>query len=120
MAEDKEVTIKYSESSGRIHQLMIRVTASQISIQSFLLWFPIKIYQVPPSTTVNIFFGCFVDGYVTTSLYICLLEVSVNDILSQVYNNAGKCTLTYTHTHIHIHPHTYIKFFIQYNIVVNW
>ena len=77
-------------------------------VSTFLLWLPSKVDQVPPPTTVNTFlFVCFVAGYVTTSLYNCLLEVSVDDILSQVYNNAQiyrhvhKHILTYIHSHHH-------------------
>ena len=50
--------------------------------------------------------ACFVDGYVITNLRNCLLEVSVDDILLQVYNNAH----IYTHTHIdtHTNPPTHL------------
>ena len=90
---------------------MTRETVSGISILSFLLRFPGRTDQVPSLTTVNILFVClfvclFADVYVTTSLYNCVLEVSVDDDLSQVYNNAHMYTLThtliiYTPTHLH-------------------
>ena len=81
------------------------------SLHSFFLWFSSRTEQVPPPITVNTFlflfvcsFFCFLDGYVTTSLCDCLVEVSVDGILSQVYNDAHintyihTCILTYKHT----------------------
>ena len=63
---------------------------------------------------------CFVDVYVTTSLYNCLLEVSVDDILSQIYNNPHIYTQIHTHilTYIHTPTHLHIKFCLQYIIAV--
>ena len=81
--------------------MMTRMTVSSISIQSFLLWLSSRFDQVQPPITVNIFFVYFVDGYVTASLYNCLLEVSVDIILSQVHNNAHIYTHIHTHTHLH-------------------
>ena len=48
--------IKYSGWSRGAHQLMTRETVSEISIQSFLLWLPSRIDQVPQPTTENTFF----------------------------------------------------------------
>ena len=79
---------------------MTKATFSGISIQSVLLWLPNGTDQVPWPTIVNIFiifflFFCFFDGNVTTSLFNCLLEVSVDDIFSQVDN-----IYAYIHAHI--------------------
>ena len=65
---------------------------------------------------------CIVDGYVTTSLYYCLLEGLVNDVLYQVYNNRHIYTHIHTHIlrYIHTHPSTYKKFSLQYIIVAVW
>ena len=60
-------------------------------------------------------FVCFVDGCVTTGLCNCLLEVSVDDILSQVYNNAH----TYTQTYINIYINIYIYINRYVNIYIN-
>ena len=86
-------------------------------VSTFLLWLPSKVDQVPPPTTVNTFlFVCFVAGYVTTSPYNCLLEVPVDDILSQVYNNAQIYRHVHKHilTYIHSHHHAKIKLCLQY------
>ena len=97
--------IEYSDSSGRPLYLMTRATVLGISIKSFLLQLFSRTDQVPPSTNVNSFLVCFVDGSVTTSLYSCTLEVPVDDILSQVYKNAHIYTQAYTYTHIHTPTH---------------
>ena len=94
--------IKCIDSSGRAHELLTRAIVFGISVQSFLLWLPSRTDQVPPTTTVNIFFVCFVDGYVTTSLYSFLLEVPVDDVFSYVYNNAQ----IYRHIITHIPTNT--------------
>ena len=89
-----------------------------ISKQLFSLRLPRRTDQIPSPTTVNSFFClfvclfvCFVHGYVTTSLYNCLLEVSVDEILSQFFNNAHIYTHIEKHilTYIYKHPRTYKK-----------
>ena len=110
--------IKCIDSSGRAHELLTRAIVFGISVQSFLLWLPSRTDQVPPTTTVNIFFVCFVDGYVTTSLYSFLLEVPVDDVFSYVYNNAQIYRHIITRIPTNTNPHTYIKFYLQYTIVI--
>ena len=119
--------IKYSDWSGRAHQLMPRATVSGISIQSFLLWLLSRTDQFPPLTTVNTFsFFCLFVGLFCwcvcnrKSIYNCLLEVSVDDILSQIYNNPHIYTQIHTHilTYIHTPTHLHIKFCLQYIIAV--
>ena len=66
-------------------------------------------FHPPPLWIFICLFVCFADGYVTTSLYNDLLEMSVDDILWHVYNNAHINThihtniLTYIHTPTHLH-----------------
>ena len=119
--------IKNSDSSGRTHQLMTRANVLGISLQSFLLLLFSRTDQVPPSTTVNIYFlfNClfllcwwlcnhkpFVNNY--------LLEVSIDDVLSQVFIIIHK----YIHIYMHILPYTqthtlsHITFCLQYTIIV--
>ena len=69
-----------------------------------MLCLPSRSDQFPPPTTVIIFFVYFVDGYVITITYNCLLGKSVHDILSQVLIT----THTYLHIYIHTYPHIYI------------
>ena len=94
--------IKYSDSAGRVHQLMTRVTVSRISIKLFLLWLPSRTDQVPRPTYVIfvcLYLFCFADGYVATNHLWLLAKVSVDDILLQVF--------IIVHTYIHIYIHTY-------------
>ena len=67
-------TIKYSDLSGRSHQLMTRVTVLGISILSVLLCLPSRTVSVhrPPLRIIFflficlfVFLFCLVDGYVT-------------------------------------------------------
>ena len=74
-------------------------------------------------TTVKSVFVCLfffvVDGYGTTILYNCLLEASVDDILSQVYNNADIYTQTHINTYSHIYKHTRtLTWSSSYNILL--
>ena len=100
--------IKNSDSSGRNHQLMTRANVKGNSLQSFLLLLFSRTDQVPPSTTVNIYFlfNClfllcwwlcnhepFINNY--------LLEVSIDDVLSQVFIIIHKYIHIYSHTSTH-------------------
>ena len=87
-----------SDSSGIVHQLMIRTVVSWISIQGFLLWLPSRICC---------FCFCFADNYVTKIIYNCLLEVLVDDVFSQVFIIMHTCIHIYIHTYSHTHAHIY-------------
>ena len=76
-------------------------------------------FHPPPLWICICLLVCFADGYVTTSLYNDLLEMSVDDILWHVYNNAHINTHIHkTYSHTYTHPHIYIKFCLEYIIVV--
>ena len=127
--------IEYSESSGRAHQLMIRVTFWGFQYNHFCLGSPVELIRFhfqPP--WIYIFFVslfCFVDGYITTS-YNCLLEVSDDDILSQVFVIMHKYIYIYIHTYpqkvsptvyysCHLVIPNYHKSYQQYfNILLNY
>ena len=58
-------------------------------------------------------FVCFIDSNITVSLYNCLLEVSVDDILLQAYNIAHIGLILYSDTEqiIDTNTHTYTFIF---------
>ena len=77
-----------------------------ISILTFLLWLPSRSYRFHGPTLwifclFVLFFLFFIDGYVTTNqlYHNCLFEMSVDDILSQIFN---------IYTYIYIYIYMYI------------
>ena len=82
---------------------MTRPTVLGISVQSFLHWVSSRTGQAPLLTTVNIFACLFYLVLLMVMypqiIYNYLPEVSVDDILSQVF--------IIMHTSIHIYMHTY-------------
>ena len=65
--------IKYSDPSGRVHQLMIRVTVLGISIQSFLLRVTsrIRFHRPPLGIYFFMFYWCLYN-YHKSFIIVCL------------------------------------------------
>ena len=79
--------MKYSDSSDRVHQLIIRATVLGISIQSFMLWLPSRTDQFPPPITANniyIYIYIYIYIHICMYIYICIYIYIYFDALLMV------------------------------------